>query len=192
MWSALGMNNSTSDLISGGNDIPWILDYTWLNQDPALQQPSLAAANSMNAPFASTSAASIQTVPHTAQNRLPTESLDSGLLSSMLQDIQTRGEPDYDSWKSKFASSATPFQVIARSRAATPVDGEQAEEDRWPMNWQPAGQTYTLNSNSTAIVSLELAGVDESLRKWEKYWIDQDTYEKVKNSFGERCILRVI
>lgn len=53
------------------------------------------------------------------------------------------------------------------------------------MNWQPAAQVDALAGNTNAIIKLHFESVDPSLHTWQKFWIDQNTYEKVKQCFRE-------
>lgn len=130
------------------------------------------------------------------------ERLDSFLLSSMLQDVQSRGEVDLETWRNRFTTGPgqTPIYQYARSRAVSPAAEAAAaagytgataggtntqDDDRWPMNWQPAAQVDALAGNTNAIIKLHFESVDPSLHTWQKFWIDQNTYEKVKQCFRE-------
>jgi hypothetical protein len=171
IWSALGLDiGGPSEYIDGGNDIPWISDYSWLMQEPTID--TSAGFTLLDQQIAPTK---------------PMAGIDAALLSSMLQDLQpprSSASQQYDGTKTRFGNG-TPLHPAARSRAISPVDGT-AEEDPWPMNWRhPAREFPTIGESSFLIANIVTDSIDPSLQKWKNYCIDAETYEKVKKCFGE-------
>lgn len=52
------------------------------------------------------------------------------------------------------------------------------------MHWKPAG-SYAVGAGADLAEIQDEDGIAPELHKWKRYWLDEDTYAKVKSSFGE-------
>lgn len=52
------------------------------------------------------------------------------------------------------------------------------------MHWKPAG-SYAVGAGADLAEIQDEEGIAPELHKWKRYWLDEETYAKVKSSFGE-------
>ena len=181
IWNALGLDeNARSDYITESVDIPWLTDYNWL----ADCAPSFAV-NEAEPDF---QAESIPPNPSQGGHAKSMVGIDASLLVSMLQDIQPQSFHDlHDSFQRRTAGM-TPSHSVARSRAISPNAAIRGEEDSWPMNWRsPNVHRPAIGEGNSLIVDIITNDVPHALHSWEAYWIDAETYERVKKCFGKLC-----
>ncbi|KAJ9094721.1 hypothetical protein QFC21_005879 [Naganishia friedmannii] len=180
IWDALGNSNSPIDHLNWDNGMHWIADFPRatlldtflpLNQTPNPTNPNNSNFN----------------IPTARSNG---SELDPNFLSSWLREVESAaGEQGGYGGRQAVGGrliGAGPSRyhspVLDDIRAITPPN-EANDEDKWPMHWKPAG-SYSVGAGAHLAEIQDEDGIGEELRKWKKYWIDEETYEKVKSSFA--------
>ena len=52
------------------------------------------------------------------------------------------------------------------------------------MHWKPAGN-YVVGAGADLAEIEQESDIAPELHKWKRYWLDEETYAKVKSSFGK-------
>lgn len=52
------------------------------------------------------------------------------------------------------------------------------------MHWKPAGN-YVVGAGADLAEIEQASDIAPELHKWKRYWLDEETYAKVKSSFGK-------
>ncbi|KAJ9108549.1 hypothetical protein QFC19_002265 [Naganishia cerealis] len=178
IWDALGNSNSPIDHLNWDNGMHWIADFpratlldTFL---PLNQTPNPTNPNNSNFNIATA--------------RSNGSELDPNFLSSWLREVESaageQGGYSRQAGGARAAGGPSRYHspVLDDTRAITPPN-EANDEDKWPMHWKPAG-SYAVGAGADLAEIQDEEGIGEELRKWKRYWLDEETYAKVKSSFA--------
>ncbi|KAI5451120.1 hypothetical protein NCC49_001996 [Naganishia albida] len=165
---ALGNSNSPIDQLHWDNGMHWIADFPRatlldtflpLNQTPNPTNPNNSTFN-------------IPTARSTGSE------LDPNFLSAWLREVESAADQGGRSGRGDDRMTSP----LDESRAITPPN-EANDEDKWPMHWKPAG-SYAVGAGADLAEIQDEDGIAPELHKWKRYWLDEETYAKVKSSFA--------